>query len=137
VIVLLEVAGQLLADALRFAIVALRPTRIVAAENLFLRRQLAMYVERGVKPRRPDVATRVSLALLSRLFDWPISLVVVRPETLIRWHRAGFRLLWRLKSRPGRAPRRARQIGVGWATSRVLSRACDCVIEYLRVTSPS
>ena len=101
-IALLEVARQLLADVLRFAIVALRPTRVVAAENLFLRRQLAMYVERGVKPRRPDVATRVSLALLSRLFDWRTSLVVVRPETLIRWHRAGFRLLWRLKSRPGR-----------------------------------
>ena len=101
-IALLEVAGQLLADVLRFAIVALRPTRVVAAENLFLRRQLAMYVERGVKPRRPDVATRVSLALLSRLFDWRTSLVVVRAETLIRWHRAGFRLLWRLKSRPGR-----------------------------------
>jgi putative transposase len=79
-----------------------RPTRAVTAENLFLRRQLALYVERGVKPRRPDVATRVSLALLSRLFDWRTSLVVVRPETLIRWHRAGFRLLWRLKSRPGR-----------------------------------
>jgi len=102
VIALLDVAGQLLADVLRFAIVALRPTRIVVAENLFLRRQLALYVERGVKPRRPDVATRVSLASLSRLFDWRTSLVVVRPETLIRWHRAGFQLLWRLKSRPGR-----------------------------------
>ena len=101
-IALVDVARQLLADVLRFAIVALRPTRVVAAENLFLRRQLAMYVERGVKPRRPDLATRVSLALLSRLFDWRTSLVVVRPETLIRWHRAGFRLLWRLKSRPGR-----------------------------------
>jgi putative transposase len=85
-----------------FVIVAFRPTRVVAAENLFLRRQLAMYVERGVKPRRPDVATRVSLALLSKLFDWRASLIVVRPETLIRWHRAGFRLLWRWKSRPGR-----------------------------------
>jgi len=49
-------------------------TRIVAAENLFLRRQLAMYVERGVKPRRPDLATRVSLALLSGLLDWRTSL---------------------------------------------------------------
>ena len=100
VIALLEVSRQLLADVLRFAIVALRPTRVVSAENLFLRRQLAMYVERGVKPRRPDVATRVSLALLSKLFDWRTSLVVVRPETLIRWHRTGFRLLWRFKSRP-------------------------------------
>jgi putative transposase len=77
VIALLDVARQLLADVLRFAFVALRPTRIVAAENLFLRRQLAMYVERGVKPRRPDLATRVSLALLSSLFDWRTSLVVV------------------------------------------------------------
>jgi transposase InsO family protein len=102
VIALLDVVRQLLADVLRFAIVALRPTRVVAAENLFLRRQLAMYAERGVKPRRPDVTTRVSLALLSRLFDWRTSLVAVRPETLVRWHRAGFRLLWRLKTRPGR-----------------------------------
>jgi putative transposase len=102
VIALFKISCQLLADVLWFVIVALRPTRDVAAENLFLRRQLAMYVERGVKPRRPDVATRVSLALLSRLFDWRASLIVVRPETLIRWHRAGFRLLWRLKSRPGR-----------------------------------
>jgi putative transposase len=30
------------------------------------------------------------------------ALLVVRPETLTRWHRAGFRLLWRWKSRPGR-----------------------------------
>ncbi len=101
-IALLGVARQLLADVLRFAIVAQRPTRVLAAENLFLRRQLAMYVERGVKPRRPDVATRVSLALLSGLFHWRTSLVLVRPETLIRWHGAGFRLLWRLNSRPGR-----------------------------------
>jgi putative transposase len=41
------------------------------AENLFLRRQLALYVERGVKSRRVDPVTRISLALLSRLFDWP------------------------------------------------------------------
>ena len=101
-IALIKIARQLLADVLQFMVVALRPTRVVAAENLFLRRQLAMYVERGVKPHRPDVATRISLALLSRLFDWRTSLVAVRPETLIRWHLAGFRLLWRLKSRPGR-----------------------------------
>jgi hypothetical protein len=50
VIALLKITRQLLADVLRFAIVALRPTSVVAAENLFLRRQLGMYVERGVKP---------------------------------------------------------------------------------------
>ena len=57
-----------------------------------------------MKPRRIDAATRVSLALLSRLFQWRSALVVVRPQTLIRWHRAGFRLFWRVKSRPGRPP---------------------------------
>ena len=35
--------------------------------------------------------TRVTLALLSRCFDWRGALVVVRPETKIGWHRAGFR----------------------------------------------
>jgi transposase InsO family protein len=69
-----------------------------------LRRQLALYIERGVKPRRIDSATRIALVLLSRLFDWRGALVVARPETLIRWHRAGWRLLWRLKSRSGRPP---------------------------------
>jgi putative transposase len=74
------------------------------SRNLFLRRQLALYIERGVKPRRIDLVTRIGLTLLSRGFNWRDALVVVRPETLIRWHRAGWRLLWRLKSRPGRPP---------------------------------
>jgi hypothetical protein len=42
VIALLDAARRLLADVLRFAAVALRPTRVVAAEKLFPRRQLAM-----------------------------------------------------------------------------------------------
>jgi transposase InsO family protein len=49
-----------------------------------------------------DPATRIALALLSRLFDWRDALIVVRPETLIRWRHAGWKLFWRLKSRPGR-----------------------------------
>jgi hypothetical protein len=79
-----------------------RPRKSLGAEILFLRRQLARYVERGVKPRRIDAATRVSLAFLSRLFEWRSALLVVRPERLLRWHRAGFRLFWRCKSRPGK-----------------------------------
>ncbi len=55
-----------------------------------------------MKPRRVDAATRVSLMLLSRLFNWRSALVVVRPETMIRWHRMGWGLFWRLKSWPGR-----------------------------------
>ena len=74
----------------------------LVAENLFLRRQLALYQERGAKPRRIDAATRMSLALLSRLCDWRAALIALRPRTLILWQRAGWRLLWRYKSRPGR-----------------------------------
>jgi transposase InsO family protein len=81
-----------------------RSTESVQAENLFLRRQLALYIERGAQPRPVDAATRVSLAVLARLFDWRSALVVVQPATMIRWHRAGWRLFWRLKCRPGRPP---------------------------------
>jgi len=104
VIVLARIVLRLLADLAGLVVLSLRRRRSVEAENLFLRRELALYQERGIKPRRIDATTRVSLALLSRLFDWREALVVVRPETLIRWHRAGWRLFWRIKSRPGRPP---------------------------------
>ena len=42
--------------------------------------------------------------MLAKLFDWRNALVVVQPATMIRWHRAGWRLLWRIKSRRGRPP---------------------------------
>lgn len=67
--------------------------------------RLALYVERQAKPRRADDATRVTLVALSRFLEWRQLLTVVKPETLIRWHRKGFRLFWRWKSRaPGRPP---------------------------------
>jgi hypothetical protein len=104
VIALAHLVLRLLANLASLTALSIRPQRSLEAENLFLRRQLALYKERGIKPRGADAATRMSLALLSRLFDWRSALVVVRPETLIRWHRAGWRLLWRWKSRPGRPP---------------------------------
>ena len=95
---------QVVSEILRWLGLAFRPTRSIEAENLFLRRQLALHIERGIKPRRVDPVTRLSLAILSRFFNWRDTLVVVRPETMIQWHRAGWRLFWRLKSRPGRPP---------------------------------
>lgn len=74
----------------------------LAAENLFLRKQLALFQERETRPRRADDATRASLAWLMKYFSWRDALVIVTPATLIRWHREGFRLFWRLKSRSGR-----------------------------------
>ena len=95
---------KLLCDLATFIWLVLRPHGALAAENLFLRKQLAMYEERKQKPLRPDAPFRIALVLLSRLFDWKDALVVVQPRTLVRWHRAGFRLFWRWKSRPGRPP---------------------------------
>ena len=101
---LLRIAGLLVEDAFRWVLLLFRSAEVLQTENLFLRRQLALYIERGVQPRRIDAATRVSLALLARLFDWRGALVVVQPATMIRWHRAGWRLFWRMKSRVGRPP---------------------------------
>ena len=94
----------LLGDLAAFFWLTLRPQSTLAAENLFLRKQLAMFQERKAKPRRPDTPIRIALVLLSRLFNWRDALVVVQPQTLVRWHRQGFRLFWRWKSRPGRPP---------------------------------
>ena len=75
------------------------------AENLFLRKQLALFLERKAKPRRADDSTRWVMATLSRFFPWRGALVNVKPDTLTRWHRKGFRLFWRWKSKPaGRPP---------------------------------
>ncbi len=92
-------------DAIALGRNLLRSRSALAAENLFLRKQLTFFVEREQTPRRTDNATRFTMATLSRLFDWRDALVVVKPDTLIRWHRKGFRLFWRWKSRPkGRPP---------------------------------
>ena len=103
-IALVQIFLRLLADAVALAALVFRPRLATSAEILVLRRQLALFRERGVKPRRIDAATRISLAALSRLCDWRACLTLVRPETVIRWHRAGWCLFWRYKARPGRPP---------------------------------
>jgi putative transposase len=66
----------------------------LVAENLFLGKQLALFQERNVKSRRSTVATRAVMVLLSKFFDWPEALVVVKPETFLKWHRTAFRAFW-------------------------------------------
>jgi putative transposase len=100
---LCHVGATLGAEALRFGLACIRSRTALAAENLFLRKQLALYRERKVTPRRATDATRLVLALLARVFPWRDALLIVQPATLIRWHRHAFRLVWRGRSRgPGR-----------------------------------
>ena len=100
VIALFHIVLRLLIDLIALTALGLRQRRATAAEILVLRRQIALYKERGIKPRRIDPETRISLALLSRFFNWRNALVVVRPETMLRWHRAGWKLFWHCSRGP-------------------------------------
>jgi len=98
---------EFLLDGMRLVVNLVRSRAASSAEILFLRKQLAFYQEHQIKPRRLTEEARVSLAFWSRWFNWRESLVIVKPETLIRWHRKGFKLFWRRKSRMGRPGLRA------------------------------
>ena len=92
-------------DLAHLLVLVSRSRRALAAENLFLRKQLALFQERKLKPHRADDSTRLLMVILGRMFSWRDALVNVKPDTFIRWHRKGFRLLWRWKSRPIGRPR--------------------------------
>src|SRR5262245_37927071 len=94
----------LLGDTVRFLLLCLHPPAALVAENLFLRKQLALYQKRRIKSRRATNATRLALVWLSRWCNWHQALAIVQPETFLRWHRQGFQLFWRWKSTPGRPP---------------------------------
>ena len=108
---IVSMVTALCSEILRFSMGLLRTQSGLIAENLFLREQLAFYAERNAQPRRLDDPARFCLALLSRLFDWKNALLIVKPETLIGWHRMGFKLIWKWKSQAGR-PRLPRNIRV-------------------------
>jgi hypothetical protein len=98
-----------LLGAIRLIFVCLRaaflPRAALVAENLALCQQLAVL---QVSMKRPKLCKRdrVFWVWLSRLWaDWRSCVMIVKPETVIRWHREGFWLYWRWKSRkkkPGR-----------------------------------
>ncbi len=71
----------------------------LVAENLLLRQQLIV-LNRSVKRPQLTTADRGLLVLLaSRAQAWKEALLIVKPETVLRWHRQGFRLFWKWKSR--------------------------------------
>src|SRR5271157_1573600 len=73
------------------------------AENLVLRQQIIVLRRTAPKRLRFSAFDRLMFVGLYRLFpDIRDALAVVRAETVIRWHRAGFRAYWRWRSRPRR-----------------------------------
>ena len=105
-------ASQVLLGLLRWMVMTCRSRSAVEAENLFLRKPLALFQRRKNKALRADDSTRWLISFLSRWFDWRSTLVVVKPETLIRWHRKGFRLFWGWKSLPVGRPSLPKDIQV-------------------------
>jgi hypothetical protein len=79
-------------ETFRFVRVVFHSQASLVAENLFLRKQLTFYQERNRKPRRLTDVARVALLFWSCWFPWRSALVVVKPETLIGWHRRAFQL---------------------------------------------
>ncbi len=77
----------------------IRTQRELALENLALRQQVAVWKVRQPRPQL-TATDRLFWVVLSRLWkNWRSSLQVVRPETVVRWHRQGFRRYWAWKSR--------------------------------------
>ena len=81
---------------------ACRSRAELALENLSLRQQLAIYVQKQPHPRMsaPD---KLFWEFMSKSWSkWKKTLIIVKPDTVVRWHRVGFRLYWRWKSRQGK-----------------------------------
>ena len=89
-------------DLFRFLVLRLRSESALAAENLFLHKQLAFYQERNVRPRRTSHPAQLTLVLLSRWFNWRRALTLVTPRTFISWQRKRYQLFWGRKCRAGR-----------------------------------
>src|SRR5260370_6863220 len=85
----------------------LRARRGLLLENLALRQQLAVLKRRHPRPRL-DLLDKIFWVAIRRFWSgWQQSLIAVTPETVVRWHRGGFSLYWKLISqvtRPIRPP---------------------------------
>ncbi len=94
------------------------PRQRLILENMALRQQLIVLRRSVKRPRLRDSDRRFWIAV-SRVFPaWRQCLLIVQPETILRWHRRGWRWYWRRKSR-GRRPGRP---AIGWKLARLIRR---------------
>jgi putative transposase len=84
------------------------------AENIFLSQQLIVLDRQVARPQLKQRDRQILVLLASRIQLWRDALIIVKPDTLIRWHRRGFKLFWRRKSRvrQGRLPIAAETIAL-------------------------
>ena len=79
----------------------------LVAENLCLRQQLIVLKRRQTRPRLRDADRRFWVLACRWFSEWTANLVIVKPDTVIRWHRKGWKAYWRWRSsRPARIGRK-------------------------------
>jgi hypothetical protein len=103
--------------------------------ELALRQQLATYAQKQTKPKRTPLDRAFWVALFRLWPRWKEVLVIVKPDTVVRWHRKGFRRYWRLIST--RLPRQAldrgkRQRWVGSCKREVIDHVIVFDEDHLR-----
>ena len=82
-----------------------RSRQTLVLENLALRQQLATLTQRRRRPWLSPADRRFWVALRKGWSDWAGALVIVKPATVVTWHRRAFRAYWRRRSRPPGRPR--------------------------------
>lgn len=75
-----------------------RSRHTLIAENLLLRQQLIVYQRKQKQPVIKDRDRRLWILIARLCSDWKDALLIVQPETVLRWHRRGWRHYWRWKS---------------------------------------
>jgi putative transposase len=92
---------ELISAILTTVQVFFRGRRDNALEILALRQQLAVFKRNHPRPNLRSL-DRLFWTILRRIWPgWTEALIIVKPDTVVRWHRTGFRLYWRWRSRAG------------------------------------
>ena len=96
--------GLVLAIAFYFRCLVVTRHRL-ALESAALRQQLAVYKRKHPRPRLQRLDRLFWVALRRFWSGWSDALIIVQPKTVVSWHRAGFRLFWRWRSRQSGRPK--------------------------------
>ncbi len=102
----LEISELFLTTLVAILSSILRSRAVIELENLALRHQIGVLQRAAAKRPKLTSADLLLWICLSRLWrDWRSALAIVKPETVLAWHRAGFRLFWTWKVRRGQPGR--------------------------------
>src|ERR1700751_6001411 len=101
----IKVMVTFLSGMLAYVRAFLMPRHSLAMETAALRQQLAVYKRKRPRPKLNQF-DRLFWVVVRRVWNnWSEALILVKPETVVSWHRAGYRLFWSWRSRPHRVGR--------------------------------